>query len=292
MTGLRDTLISESTLCFTLSISRFISLSLSLSLSLARSHPLILQYIRCRYLSRVPGFVRYSTRHSVPFSSRIRRFLSRSGSERAYSFQLSSLIIHFSSCSLSLSLERLSFPASSRLSPSSKYVYSGCVSLLIAFPLYLSLHRITVPVVSSISVHPSSRMFLTFRLPFSLLSPNHRSTLVLSLLVSLSCPILPTRRCSRALYSTVVHLSPSHRCFLLFSIPLCNLPFCLTLYYHRLRVFRTPPGRLLVVFSLLSSFSPASISFHPIPLHSTVARPPSSIYRWLCSHPQPHSYGL
>lgn len=94
--------------------------------------------------------------------------------------------------------------------------------------------------------------------------------------------------CSQALYSTVVHLSPSRRRFLPFSIPLCSLPFCYVLPPSTCLSYTPTP----VVFSLLSSsflFPPSMYRRLRSPTHASaipLLRPltsPTALFHAPCS---------
>lgn len=177
MTGLRDTLISESTLCFTLSISCLLPLALPLSIYLSLTVSLTLLALLLLPLTCPSLFIPlpYDKLSFVPLSSRIRSFLSPS--LPTYLSARAIFLDHPPSHSHFLFLP----------SPSSKYVYSVyvspyCIPALFVFtpyhcPCCLRHLRSSFP------------MFLTFRLnlsPFSLPPASLVRT-------CLSFQLLPTR---------------------------------------------------------------------------------------------------
>lgn len=173
MTGLRDTLISESTLCFT------VSLSPPLSLSIFPSHPfrlsplhrdrsLALPHVLSLYLSAVPLFITLSFFLSLPPACP--PFLAHSTSTLRFvpSFSVDQSVSVWHGLSMPICssyLPRLSFllvlpfpvsvlPVAAGLPPSSEYVYSDCVSPYCIPALFVFTPYHCPCCLRSVSVHP------------------------------------------------------------------------------------------------------------------------------------------
>lgn len=185
----------------------------------------------------------------VPFSSRIRSFLSGS-----FAVCLSVPV------PISLDHPLLLLPLTSLFShfllPFSFFeicMYIRVASLLIAFPLYLSLHRITIPVVSTISVHPSSCFSpsVSTCLPFSLPSPTTYQPLLVS----------PNPRSLLAAHKLSIPLSFIYLPLVVvsFLFPFRFVASLSATFYHHLRVSHTPRLPSSFLSFLRPSFSPPSM---------------------------------